>query len=117
MPGYRNAGDDGSPEFKLAVVIETASLSEAELGAYCRQKGLYPEQVQRWKEACLHGARLQKSHEKAAQKQQRDSRKTIKKLKAEVRRKDRALAETTSLLVLSKKLEALYGEDPDSEDN
>ena len=41
----------------------------------------------------------------------------IKKLKAEVRRKDRVLAETTSLLVLSKKLEALYGEDPDSEDN
>jgi len=38
-------------------------------------------------------------------------------LKAEVRRKDRVLAETTSLLVLSKKLEALYGEDPDSEDS
>jgi len=38
-------------------------------------------------------------------------------LKAEVRRKDRVLAETTSLLVLSKKLEALYGEDPDSKDN
>ena len=56
MPGYRNAGDDGSPEAKLAVVIETASLSEAELGAYCRQEGLYPEQVQRWKDACLRGA-------------------------------------------------------------
>jgi hypothetical protein len=28
-------------------------MSEAELGAYCRQKGLYPKQVQRWKEACL----------------------------------------------------------------
>ena len=61
--------------------------------------------------------RSQEGQEKAAQKQQRDARKTIKKLKAEVRRKDRVLAETTSLLVLSKKLEALYGEDPDSEDN
>jgi transposase-like protein len=117
VPGYRNAGDDGSPESKLAVVIETASLSEAELSAYCRQKGLYPEQVQRWKEACLHGAGLQEGQGKAAQKQQRDARKTIKKLQAEVRRKDRVLAETTSLLVLSKKLEALYGVDPDSEDN
>ncbi|AFP32171.1 hypothetical protein MRBBS_3235 [Marinobacter sp. BSs20148] len=47
MPGYRNAGDDGSPDAKLAVVIETASMSEAELSAYCRQKGLYSEQVQR----------------------------------------------------------------------
>jgi hypothetical protein len=56
MPSYRNAGNDGSPEDKLAAVIETASLSEAEPDAYCRQKGLYPEQVQRWKDACLHGA-------------------------------------------------------------
>jgi len=117
VPGYRNAGDDWSPDAKLAVVIETASMSEAELSAYCRQKGLYAEQVQRWKEACLHGTGLQGGQEKAAQKQQRDARKTIKKLKAEVRRKDRVLAETTSLLVLSKKLEALYGEDPDSEDS
>jgi transposase-like protein len=117
VPGYRNAGDDWSPDAKLAVVIETASMSEAELGAYCRQKGLYSEQVQRWKEACLHGTGLQEGQEKAVQKQQRDARKTIKKLKAEVRRKDRVLAETTSLLVLSKKLEALYGVDSDSEDN
>jgi hypothetical protein len=43
MPSYRNAGNDGSPEDKLAAVIETASLSEAEPDAYCRQKGLYPE--------------------------------------------------------------------------
>tara|TARA_R110002094_G_scaffold134249_1_gene126480 strand:- start:559 stop:1065 length:507 start_codon:yes stop_codon:yes gene_type:complete len=117
VPGYRNTGDDWSPEAKLAVVIETASMSEAELGAYCRQKGLYPEQVQRWKEAFLQGTGMQEGADKKAQKQQRDSRKTIKKLQAEIRRKDRVLAETTSLLVLSKKLEALYGEDPDSEDN
>ena len=52
-------------------------------------------------------AKLGRPAGKAAQKQQRDARKTIKKLKAEVRRKDRVLAETTSLLVLSKMLEAL----------
>jgi hypothetical protein len=69
VPGCRNAGDDGSPDAKLAVVIETASMSEPELSAYCRQKGLYPEQVQRWKEACLHGFGLQEGQEKAAQKQ------------------------------------------------
>jgi transposase-like protein len=117
VPGYRNTGDDWSPEAKLAVVIETASMSEAEVGAYCRQKGLYPEQVQRWKKAFLQGTGMQEGADKRTQKQQRDSRKTIKKLQAEIRRKDRVLAETTSLLVLSKKLEALYGEDPDSEDN
>ena len=32
-------------ETKLAVVVETATLSEVELSQYCREKGLYPEQV------------------------------------------------------------------------
>ena len=114
VPGYQSTGDNWSPEAKLAVVIETAPLSETELSAYCREKGLYPEQVQRWKEACLQGAGQQIDQEKSAQKQKKQDQRTIKKLKAEVRRKDKVLAETTSLLVLSKKLEALYGEDPNS---
>lgn len=117
VPGNRGAGDDWSPEAKLAVVIETAPMSEAELSAYCREKGLFPEQVQRWKVGCLQGAGMQEDRDKAIHKQQREALKTIKKLKAEVRRKDRVVAETTSLLVLSKKLEALYGETPDNEDN
>tara|TARA_Y100001973_G_C5034644_1_gene249783 strand:+ start:140 stop:502 length:363 start_codon:yes stop_codon:yes gene_type:complete len=117
VPGTRNTGEDWSTEAKLAIVVETASMSEAELSAYCREKGLYPEQVQRWNEACLQGAGMQQDQDKAAQKQERESRKAIRKLKAEARRKDKALAETTSLLVLSKKLEALYGEDPDSSED
>ena len=117
MPGNRKTADDWSADAKLAVVIETAYLSETEIGTYCREKGLYPEQVQRGKEACLQGAGTQENRDKAVQKQQRDDRRTIKTLKAEVRRKDRVLAETTSLLVLSKKLEALYGEAPNNEDD
>ncbi|RAU16834.1 hypothetical protein DN062_16400 [Nitrincola tibetensis] len=117
MPGDRNTADDWPPEAKFAVVIETACLSEAELSQYCREKGLYVEQVQRWKAACIQGASQQKSQEQLLQKEQRDDRKTIKKLQAEVRRKDLVLAETTSLLMLSKKLEALYGADQDNEDS
>jgi len=117
VPGNRKTGDDWSAEAKLAVVIETAPLSETELSSYCREKGLHVEQVQRWKEACLQGAGEQASLYKDAQKQHKLSRKKIKQLEAEVRRKDRALAETTSLLVLSKKLEALYGTDQDNEDS
>ncbi len=114
MPGYTQGDNEWSPDAKLAVVIETATLSEAELGAYCREKGLYSEQIQQWKAACHEGAGRQEDQEKAAQKQSKEDRKTIRQLKAEVRRKDKVLAETTSLLVLSKKLEALYSEDPDS---
>ena len=34
-----------SSEEKFAIVLETASLNELELGEYCRRKGLYPEQI------------------------------------------------------------------------
>lgn len=117
VPGQSRTGEDWSAEAKLAVVIETAPMSEAELSAYCREKGLYVEQIQQWKEACLQGASSQPTKQKEAETQDRKYRKKIKRLEAEVNRKDKALAETTSLLVLSKKLEALYGKDPDNEDN
>lgn len=102
MPGYTQSDNEWLPDAKLAAVIETVTLSETELGAYCREKGLYPEQIQQWEAACLKGAGQQEHHQKPAQQQRKEDRKTIKQLKAEVRRKDRALAETTSLLVLSK---------------
>ena len=39
-----------SPEEKFAVVLPTATLSEAELNAYCREKGVYPGQIKAWRE-------------------------------------------------------------------
>ena len=45
-----------SNEEKLAVVIETASLSEVELGEYCRRKGFYPEQIAGWKNTFVLGS-------------------------------------------------------------
>ncbi|PAU72998.1 hypothetical protein [Vreelandella alkaliphila] len=68
------------------MVIETATISETELGAYCRDKELYPEQIQQWKAAFLEGAGRQEEQEKAAKKQRKEDRKTIEQLKAEVRR-------------------------------
>ncbi|QDX98030.1 hypothetical protein EGD00_14410 [Pectobacterium carotovorum subsp. carotovorum] len=40
-----NPPEHWSAEAKLATVIETASVNEAELSEYCREKGLYVEQV------------------------------------------------------------------------
>ena len=36
---------------KFAVVLETAGLNATELSAYCRERGLNPEQVERWRQA------------------------------------------------------------------
>ena len=96
---------------KFSVVLETASLNEVELGEYCRRKGLFPEQVRQWRQACSEANEA--SSRRAEQAQVREHKRTIKQLEAEVRRKDKALAETAALLVLRKKAEALWGEDED----
>ena len=60
---YRNQGvavpaDDTRPDQwtakdKLAVVIETAALNQRALSEYCREKGLYPSQIEEWRNAAL----------------------------------------------------------------
>ena len=117
VPGLSKTAEEWSGEAKLAVVIETSPLSDEELSVYCREKGLYVEQAKRWRDACVQGTGQETEQRKETQQQQKQSQKRIKKLEAEVRRKDKVLAETTSLLVLSKKLEALYGNDQGNEDS
>ncbi len=92
----------------MAVVIETACLSEVELGEYCRRKGLYPEQIAGWKNAFVQGASA--SISKAEREQLREQIATIKQLEKELHRKEKALAETAALLVLQKKFQALWEE-------
>ncbi|NDL66060.1 hypothetical protein GRH90_25395 [Enterobacteriales bacterium SAP-6] len=43
MPGANKTTDLWSTETRFAVIVETATLREAELSEYCRRKGLYPE--------------------------------------------------------------------------
>jgi transposase-like protein len=98
-----------SSEDKFAIVLEAASLNEAELAEYCRQKGLYVEQIAAWRKACL-----QANADSAAQaKARREQSKQIKKLEQELRRKDKALAEAAALLVLQKKAQAIWGDGED----
>jgi transposase len=40
---------------KCMVVLEIAGLNGTELRAYCLERGLYPEQVERWRQAAQDG--------------------------------------------------------------
>lgn len=111
VPGKTSTSEDWSSETKLAVVIETAPMSESELAQYCREKGLYLEQVRRWKQECLQGFLSSAAQDKAIRQQAKTDKAEIKTLKKELRYKDKALAETAALLVLRKKLNALWGDD------
>lgn len=115
VPGDQKLTDNWSAEAKLAVVIETAPLSEIELSEYCRSKGLYPQQVKAWKAACLTGQHSAKAQTQADREQAKADKKRIRQLEHELNRKEKALAEAAALLVLRKKLNAYWGDD--SEDS
>jgi transposase-like protein len=110
-PDQARQGGAFSSEEKFAIVLETASLNELELGEYCRRKGLYPGQIADWKRAFIQGSNPVAS--KAEREQLQQQARTIKQLQSELHRKDRALAEAAALLVLEKKVQALWGDTED----
>jgi transposase len=111
LPDQVRQGGAFSSEEKFAIVLETASFNELELGEYCRRKGLYPEQIANWKKTFIQGSNPAASRAEREQLQQQA--RTIKQLQSELHRKDRALAEAAALLVLEKKVQALWGETED----
>ena len=113
VPGDGKNAEQWSSANKFAVVLETASLNEAELAQYCRKKGLYTEQVAAWKSACMDANANVKEQEKAFTIEAKKDKKQINKLEKELRRKEKALAETAALLVLRKKANAIWGETED----
>lgn len=108
VPGSGKQTEEWSAQAKLAVVMETATLSEAELSEYCREKGLYPEQVKAWKAACLDGVASGDARQLRERRTRQQDRKRIRQLEKELNRKEKALAETAALLALRKKLNALW---------
>jgi transposase-like protein len=96
---------------KFSIVMETASLNEVELSEYCRRKGLYSQQISAWRDTCMQ-ANASASAKLDRTKMTKQS-KQIKQLQAELRRKDKALAEAAALLVLQKKLRTIWEENED----
>ena len=94
---------------KLRVILEASSLSGEELGAFLRREGVHLVQLEEWKEAAreaFNGAA------RGRRKTSQESKK-IKSLERELRRKDKALAEVSALLILKKKADALWGDADD----
>jgi hypothetical protein len=111
VPEDKPLPDNWSAEARFAVVLETAGLSQLELGEYCRRKGLYPEHVSAWRQACITGQQSVQNQQKVDREQSRKDKKRIQQLERELLRKDKALAETAALLVLRKKLNDYWGID------
>lgn len=114
VPADSSTPENWSGESKLAVVIETAALNEIELAEYCRRKGLYVEQIARWREAAIAGADTQVPLTAEERREWQKEKKANRQLEKELQRKDKALAEAAALLVLAKKARAIWGEQEDA---
>jgi hypothetical protein len=89
-------------------------MNDADLAEYCRQRGLFAEQIKTWRMACEQANNWERSSTARMSQATREEKKRIKVLERELARKDRALAETAALLVLRKKAVAIWGGDEDA---
>ena len=89
-------------------MVATASLNELNKGAWCREHGVYLADLERWQTQASNALAEQAHKVLASPKQTLQDKQRIKDLERELLRKERALAETAALLVLSKKLEVIF---------
>jgi transposase len=100
-----------SADERLRIVVQASELSEEELGALLRREGVHTSQLERWRKTA-HGA-LAGGQVSEARRQAARDRKRIRELERELRRKDKALAESAALLWLKKKAQDIWGDEDD----
>jgi len=93
---------------KLRVLVEANAMPSEDLGAYLRREGLHESQLEQWRQAAQEALEAPRPRRK-----QTEERKRIKELERELRRKEKALAETAALLMLKKKAQAIWGDEYD----
>jgi transposase len=105
-PGDGQGSEQWSSEDKFLIVMETYTMNEADLAEYCREKGLYKEQVVAWRGSCLHANGSESSVSKQLNQELKEEKKRGKTLEKDLQKKEKALAEAAALLLLRKKARA-----------
>lgn len=101
---------------RFEAVLTTAVMDEAAKSAWCRANGVYLHDLQAWRQSATQ-ALAGPQDVRASPQQTAQDRRRIKELERELRRKEKALAETAALLVLSKKVEAIFKQDQDRDED
>lgn len=97
--------EDWKLEEILAAVLDAATLTGEELGAFLRRKGIHQAHLDEWRvrlAAAVQGGTKPKGRSADARR--------IQELERELRRKEKALAEAAALLMLQKKVREIWGD-------
>ena len=93
-------------EEQLGALLETHALNEDELHAWCRERGLFPHHLEEWRASFCASEPVKTKGPSTVSLTKENT-----KLKKELQRKDKALAEAAALLVLQKKFQALWADE------
>lgn len=99
---------------KLKALTEFDALPIDKRGEYLRKNGLHEEHLTEWKKYVDEAFAPSKKSLKERQDKFADKKK-IKDLERELRRKDKALAEASALLILKKKADLIWGSGEEEE--
>lgn len=110
--GKEKKPQDWSTEERFNMLLRCEGLEAEELNELCREQGVYPHHIKQWKQDFVMGNSHNNKTAKAFK--IKPLQQEIKALKKELNRKEKALAETAALLVLQKKVNAIWGNDEDS---
>lgn len=94
---------------KLGALANTHQLQGEALGQYLRSAGLRSETLGQWRQDATDALTDTSKRGRSSVEAKR-----IKELERELRRKEKALAETAAILVLRKKANALWGDEDDN---
>jgi transposase-like protein len=99
---------DWSPEEKMNAVLEYEKLTVEQQGEFLRKRGLHSDHLAEWKKLWLQ-ALDSKKNVSTSRSELTEAHRKIKELEKELNRKDKALAETSALLILKKKADLIWG--------
>ncbi len=99
---------DWKPADKLRVLAETERLEGEALGEVLRREGLHEADLAEWRSAAIVGLGGGAKPAPVSAEARR-----VRELEKQLRRKEKALAEAAALLVLQKKVQALWGDEDD----
>jgi transposase-like protein len=92
---------------KLGVVIRAEGLEGDALGAFLRREGIHFAELERWRKQAAEALSDTPRHAPSTE---------IRNLRAELTRKEKALAEVATLVVLKKKVAEIWGGEDDDTD-
>lgn len=101
-----------SAEQKFQHILASNGLDDVSLGKYCRQNGMYAHELTAWKDAFIND-KNKGDNSPVSKAELNELKAKNTQLEKELRRKDRALAEASALLILKKKANLIWGESGD----